>query len=133
MTQSWNDYFKELVLKAKTRSKDSNTQVGVIIVDKDNRIISTGYNGLPKGMPDKPEYWKKPDKYEFVVHAEANAILHSDRDLTGCKMYVTLSPCNECAKLIASKGISEVYYVEERPNEYTDIIFKECRVRMEAL
>lgn len=84
-------------------------------------------------MPDLPEYWKKPEKYKFVVHSEANAIMQTNRDLQGCAMYVTLSPCNECAKLIASKGIKKVYYVELRQDNYTDIIFKECGIQMEKL
>ena len=102
------------------RSKDPNTQVGACIVNKNNVIESIGYNGLPKGCSDDEFPWEKEGemlntKYPFVVHAELNAILNAKgKDLSGCKIYVALFPCNECAKAIIQSGISEVVYLSDK-------------------
>lgn len=105
------------VLAAK-RSKDPNTQVGACIVGQDNIIVSTGYNGMPKGCSDDNFPWERDGdetKYPYVVHAELNAILNaSGRDLRGCKLYVALFPCNECAKAIIQSGIKEVWYLSDK-------------------
>ncbi len=105
------------VLAAK-RSKDPNTQVGACIVGQDNIIVSTGYNGMPKGCSDDDFPWERDGdetKYPYVVHAELNAILNaSGRDLRGCKLYVALFPCNECAKAIIQSGIKEVWYLSDK-------------------
>ena len=108
----WDDYFMSVALLSGKRSKDPNTQVGACIVNKNNVIESIGYNGLPKGCSDDEFPWEKEGemlntKYPFVVHAELNAILNAKgKDLSGCKIYVALFPCNECAKAIIQSGIS---------------------------
>ena len=103
---------------AARRSKDPNTQVGACIVSKDNIIISTGYNGMPKGCSDDEFPWDRPGeetKYPYVVHAELNAILNANgRDLRGSRLYVALFPCNECAKAIVQSGIREVLYLSDK-------------------
>ena len=103
------------------RSKDPNTQVGCCIVDKEQRILSTGYNGLPWGCSDDEYPWEREGsdqnatKYPFVVHAELNAILNArGKNLTGAKLYVALFPCNECAKAIIQSGIAEVVYLSDK-------------------
>ena len=102
------------------RSKDPSTQVGACIVNKNNIIESIGYNGLPKVCSDDEFPWDKEGetlktKYPFVVHAELNAILNSKgKDLSGCRIYVALFPCNECAKAIIQSGISEVIYLSDK-------------------
>lgn len=117
---SWDDYFMSVALLSGKRSKDPNTQVGACIVNKNNIIESIGYNGLPKGCSDDEFPWEKEGdvldtKYPFVVHAELNAILNSKgKDLSGCKIYVALFPCNECAKAIIQSGISEVIYLSDK-------------------
>ncbi len=99
----------------KSRSKDPNTKVGACIV-KNNRIISTGYNGFPLGCDDKKYPWSKGDsdatknKYFYVTHAELNAILNARQSVEGATVYVTLYPCNECAKAIIQSGIKKVIY-----------------------
>ena len=116
----WDDYFMSVALLSGKRSKDPNTQVGACIVNKNNVIESIGYNGLPKGCSDDEFPWEKEGemlntKYPFVVHAELNAILNSKgKDLSGCKIYVALFPCNECAKAIIQSGISEVVYLSDK-------------------
>lgn len=116
----WDDYFMSVALLSGKRSKDPNTQVGACIVNKNNVIESIGYNGLPKGCSDDEFPWEKEGemlntKYPFVVHAELNAILNAKgKDLSGCKIYVALFPCNECAKVIIQSGISEVVYLSDK-------------------
>ncbi len=107
-----------IALLAAQRSKDPNTQVGACIVSKDNIIISTGYNGMPKGCSDDEYPWEregKETKYPYVVHAELNAILNAHgRNLEGSKLYVTLFPCNECAKAIIQSGVKEFFYLSDK-------------------
>ena len=117
---SWDEYFMGVSLLAAKRIKDPNSQVGACIVSKENIIISTGYNGLPKGCSDDEYPWAREGatndtKYPYVVHAELNAILNAaGRSLAGSRIYVSLFPCNECAKAIIQTGISEVIYLSDK-------------------
>ena len=117
---SWDEYFMGVALLASMRSKDPNTQVGACIVDKDNRILSTGYNGFPRGCSDDEFPWDREGepndtKYPFAVHAELNAILNAGgRPLAGSRIYVALFPCNESAKAIIQAGIKEVIYLSDK-------------------
>ena len=118
---SWDEYFMGIAMLAAKRSKDPSTQVGACIVSEENIIISTGYNGMPKGCSDDEFPWERSGeeeietKYPYVVHAELNAILNSNgRDLRGSRIYVALFPCNECAKAIIQSGIKEVIYLSDK-------------------
>ncbi len=115
---SWDEYFMGVAMLAAGRSKDPNTQVGACIVSPENIIISTGYNGMPKGCSDDTFPWARTGeetKYPFVVHAELNAILNANgRDLRGSRLYVALFPCNECAKAIIQSGVKEVLYLSDK-------------------
>ena len=115
---SWDEYFMGIAMLAAKRSKDPSTQVGACIVSQDNIIISTGYNGMPKGCSDDEFPWERngeETKYPYVVHAELNAILNANgRDLRGSKLYVALFPCNECAKAIIQSGVQEVVYLSDK-------------------
>ena len=117
---NWDEYFMGIAMLAAKRSKDPNTQVGACIVSQDNIIISTGYNGMPKGCSDDFFPWDRTGeqdqtKYPYVVHAELNAILNANgRDLRGSRIYVALFPCNECAKAIIQSGVKEVYYLSDK-------------------
>lgn len=117
---SWDEYFMGVALLAAQRSKDPSTQVGACIVDDSKRILSTGYNGFPHGCSDDDFPWNRDDskgetKYQFVVHAELNAILNaSGKNLNGSTVYVALFPCNECAKAIIQSGIAEVVYLSDK-------------------
>ena len=117
---NWDDYFMGVALLAAQRSKDPSTQVGACIVDETNRILSTGYNGFPKGCSDDEFPWnrnaeKGATKYPFVVHAELNAILNNrGKSLADSKIYVALFPCHECAKAIIQAGITEVIYLSDK-------------------
>ena len=112
---SWDEYFMGLAHLSALRSKDPSTQVGACIVDGNNKVVSIGYNGFPMGCSDDEFPWGREggmleSKYAFVVHAELNAILNSPRSLAGCTLYVSLFPCNECAKAIIQSGIRKVVY-----------------------
>lgn len=113
---TWDEYFMGVAMLSGMRSKDPNTQVGCCIVSQDNKILSMGYNGLPKGCSDDDFPWEREGapletKYLFTAHSELNAILnYSGGSLAGAKLYVSLFPCNECAKAIIQCGIKEVIY-----------------------
>jgi dCMP deaminase len=118
---SWDEYFMGVALLSALRSKDPSTQVGACIVTPNLRIVGVGYNGLPRGCDDKEFPWTNQGdflntKYPFVVHAELNAILNSTKDLTGCTIYVSLFPCNECVKAIIQSGIKEIVYCDDKYN-----------------
>ena len=116
---SWDEYFMGVAMLSALRSKDPSTKVGACIVNQNKRIVGIGYNGLPCGCNDDEFPWERTGgfldtKYAYVVHAEPNAILNSTSDLTGATLYVTLFPCNECAKLIIQSGIREIVYVSDK-------------------
>ena len=116
---SWDEYFMGIAMLSACRSKDPNTQVGACIVNDRNRIMSVGYNGFPSGCDDDEFPWEREGsafntKYAYVCHAELNAILNASGDLRGCKVYVALFPCNECAKAIIQSGINEVIYISDK-------------------
>ncbi|MBR2549212.1 MAG: dCMP deaminase family protein [Clostridiales bacterium] len=117
---SWDEYFMGVAKLASMRSKDPSTQVGACIVDKDNYILSVGYNGFPIGCDDEEFPWGREGgvldtKYAFVAHAELNAILNSKTgDLAGSTVYVTLFPCNECTKALIQKRVGKVVYFDDK-------------------
>lgn len=117
---SWEEYYMAVAQLSAKRSKDPNTQVGACIVNKNKRIIGIGYNGFPTGCSDDELPWSREGdlldtKYPYVCHAEMNAITNATNkpDLDGASMYVSLFPCNECAKLIVQVGIREVVYLQD--------------------
>lgn len=129
---SWDQYFMGVAKLSALRSKDPNTQVGACIINGDKRIVGIGYNGLPQGCDDHVFPWSNDGdfietKYPYVVHAEANAILNATTNLKGSSIYVTLFPCNECAKLIIQSGIKEIVY---ESNKYEDSKEHKAAIRM---
>jgi len=117
---TWDQYFMGVAKLSAYRSKDPNTQVGACIVNTDRKIVGVGYNGMPIGVDDKTMPWDSREgildetKYAYVVHAELNAILNSTQNLKNCTIYVSLFPCNECAKAIIQAGIKEIVYEDEK-------------------
>ncbi len=117
---SWDEYFMGVAKLAAMRSKDPNTQVGACIVSEDNKILSMGYNGFPRGCSDDEFPWVREgdpldNKYFYTTHSELNAILnYRGGSLEGSKMYVTLFPCNECAKAIIQAGIKSFVYESDK-------------------
>ena len=120
---TWDEYFMGVAELSAMRSKDPNTQVGACIVSPDNKILSMGYNGFPRGCSDDEFPWGKEHqdddpynaKYFYSTHSELNAILNSPiSSLKGATLYVALFPCNECAKAIIQTGIKKVIYLSDK-------------------
>ena len=117
---TWDEYFMGIASLSGMRSKDPSTQVGACIVSQDNKILSMGYNGLPLGCSDDDFPWDREGefgetKYPYVTHSELNAILnYRGGSLEGTKLYVTLFPCNECAKAIIQAGIRNLVYDSDK-------------------
>ncbi|MCD8364362.1 MAG: dCMP deaminase family protein [Clostridiales bacterium] len=117
---TWDEYFMAVAKLAGMRSKDPNSQVGSCIVSENNKILSMGYNGFPRGCSDDEFPWAREGdegetKYPYVVHSELNAILnYRGGSLDGAKLYVSLFPCNECAKAIIQSGIRTIVYAEDK-------------------
>ena len=130
---SWDEYFMGVAILSGMRSKDPNTQVGCCIVSQDNKILSMGYNGLPIGCSDDDFPWEREGdmlstKYAYVTHSEMNAILNfRGGSLEGTTIYVSLFPCNECAKAIIQSGIKEVIFDS---NKYADTPSVQASMRM---
>lgn len=133
----WSERFMHLSEHVATWSKDPSTQVGCVIVDKQNRVVSLGFNGFPRGIKDLANrYEDKETKYLFVAHAERNALDNAPLSVEGCTLYSPLLPCNECAKSIIQKGITKVVSyepIEDRPYLRWDItkqMFLEAGVQL---
>ncbi|KPI98212.1 Deoxycytidylate deaminase [Papilio xuthus] len=117
----WQEYFMATAFLAAKRSKDPSFQVGACVVNRDNKIVGIGYNGMPIGCDDDEFPWGKntpsplDSKYLYVCHAEMNAIVNKNSaDVKDCIIYVGLFPCNECAKIIIQSGITEVVYLSDK-------------------
>ena len=121
---SWDQWYMGLARYGAMRSKDPRTKVCGIFVDERHRVISLGYNGMPYGTKDTEEVWKPENKYTRVSHAELNAVLNCKGrmgDFVKSTLYVTLFPCSECAKILASLRIGRVVYLDKRDGEDTSI------------
>lgn len=125
---SWDEYFMGVAKLSALRSKDPNTPVGACIVSEDNKILSMGYNGLPIGCSDDEFPWNREgdpldNKYMYTAHSELNAILnYRGGSLDNAKMYVTLFPCNECAKAIIQAGIKTLVYDSDKYADTASVI-----------
>ena len=118
MNISKDEFFMASAMLAAKRSKDPSTQTGAVIVNPDNRIIATGYNGFPNGCKDDFPWLRKGEfintKYAYVVHAEVNAVMNATASCVDGRMFCTLYPCNECAKVIIQAGIKEVIFYSNK-------------------
>lgn len=125
---SWDEYFMGVAVLSGMRSKDPNSQVGACIVSEDNKILSMGYNGFPMGCSDDEFPWAREGdsldtKYFYVTHSELNAILnYRGGSLEGAKLYVSLFPCNECAKAIIQAGIKTIVYDSDKYADTPSVI-----------
>lgn len=120
-TLNWDEYFMLQAMAASFKSKDPNTKVGCVFVDENNHQLSMGYNGQIAGINEDLTPWGNnkevpldQQKYAYVVHSEANAILHAKTNLENSRCYVTLFPCHECAKMIATLKVKEVIYLSDK-------------------
>lgn len=111
---NWQEYFLNIAEAVKLKSKDQRTQIGAVIVGKDNEIVSTGFNSFPRGINDDvEERQQRPEKYYWFEHAERNALYNAARigvSTKGTTMYLTCGiPCTDCAKGIISSGVRTIY------------------------
>lgn len=134
----WHQRFINLAKEISTWSKDPSTQVGAIIVGPKRRIVSVGYNGFPRGVPDLCEHLDdRKFKYKLISHAERNALDNCIEPTDGYTIYSTLYPCSECAKSIIQKGIKRVValpkddsYYDRLGWEYTDYMFNAANIEV---
>ena len=139
----WPTYFMGIAYLSAMRSKDPKTQVGACIVNSKKRIVGIGYNGFPYGCSDESFPWGKSEeliesKHAYVVHAELNAILNAQGDISDCELYVTHFPCHECAKAIIQSGIKKVYYAsnertEKETTKAAQKMFKAAKITYDKL
>ncbi|CUW40577.1 conserved protein of unknown function(containing Cytidine deaminase-like domain,5-139;containing CMP/dCMP deaminase, zinc-binding,3-113) [Magnetospirillum sp. XM-1] len=139
MTMAWYDYFMGFAKHAASKSKDPSTQVGAVAVGPDGEIRATGYNGLPRGVEDKPERMERPAKYLWTSHAEENLVAHAARvgvSLKGCTVYVTHYPCSRCARSLIQAGVAQIHVGDgttSMPAEEFDtarVMFEESGVKV---
>ena len=116
MSNKWDTRMMKLAKLVGSWSKDPSTKVGAVITDHANRVVSVGFNGLPRFVDDDPDL-PRDEKLRRTIHAERNAVLFSYRDVTGFRMYTTHHPCGQCAALIIQSGIG--YVICPKPDEST--------------
>ncbi len=124
---SWDECFMRMAHVIADRSKDPSTQAGAVIADGQNVVVGLGYNGFPRGIDDGVLPWEREgnflnSKYAYVCHAEENAVYNANKSTTGCKLYCTLFPCNECAKTIIQNGIEEVIFESDKYHDVDTFI-----------
>ena len=130
---SWNNFFLAVCKLCAARSEDPNTKVGACITNEFNQIISTGYNGLPRGLDSDKYPWEREGKdaasvkYTYLVHAELNALTAAYTNVRGFNLYTTLFPCSGCTKIIIQSGIAKVFYID---NKYLDTPDSQAALRM---
>jgi dCMP deaminase len=107
---SWDEYFLALAEQISRRSQDPSTRHGCVLVDADNRVISTGYNGPVAGLPNEIVPLERPAKYDWFIHAEDNAVAFARCDLRGATAYVTGAPCAACFRRFLQVGIRRIVY-----------------------
>lgn len=137
---SWSEYFLNITYLVAQRSTCLRRQVGAIAV-KDKRILATGYNGAPSGVPHCLDIGCLRDqlgipsgqRHEIcrALHAEQNVIIQAathSLDISGADLYCTTRPCSLCAKMLINCGIQHIYYVEDYPDELADTLLKEANI-----
>ena len=131
----WDEYFLEMAEVVSKRSPDPNTKHGCVLVDKNHRVLSTGYNGPVQGLRDGVINWERPHKYLWMIHAEDNAVTFSKCDLTNTTAYITGRPCVPCLRRLVQAGVSKIVCgprqskcITEEEIEVSEIILRETNV-----
>lgn len=134
----WDNFYLNLAELYASASKDPSTKVGSVIIDKDKRIVSTGYNGLPRNIEDTYERLNNREiKYSLIIHAERNALLYAKSNLENCTIFTwPFMPCSSCASLIIQSGIKRVVSLNNNNSRWEESfnlskeIFKEAKVEL---
>lgn len=142
-----NEYYMNIAVQVSLRSTCTRRRVGAVIV-KDNRILSTGYNGSPSGMINctdcKDRCYRSLNNIPsgedlhlcYAIHAEQNAIMNALRTgekLDGASIYITTFPCSTCAKLILQSGIRYIYYIDTYKDDFTKDMLEEVGAKLTNL
>lgn len=106
----WDDYFIGLTLFISRKSRDDSTRHGCLLIDKNNKVISFGYNGTPANCKENLLPHARPDKYLVYIHSEANALISANSKMNGCRAYISGHPCVRCLCLLMQAGIKEIIY-----------------------
>lgn len=120
MRVPWDIYFMRLAYLAASRASCDRRHVGAVIVTPDRRVVATGYNGAPAGMDSCDDVGHQMVDGHCVrtLHAESNAIDFAGRAAQGCDLYVTVTPCWDCAKRIINAGVMRVTFDQYYPSRY---------------
>lgn len=135
---NWDEYFINITEEVAKKSKDPSTKIGCLIVNKDKRIISSGYNGFISGCDENKMSFERPMKYYLTIHSEMNALLFAKQDLSDCSLYSLYAPCENCLKHILQSGIKKIVYknlflnskISANPKSMMDDLAKEAVTRI---
>lgn len=132
-SEMWDKKFLDMAEMVSLWSKDPSTKVGAVIVDNNNRLVSVGYNGFPRGIPDDERLREREKKYDIIVHAEMNAILFANRSVQGCTLYTyPFEPCSRCASVIIQTGIPRVVSYKNKQDRWEENFEISRKLFMEA-
>lgn len=129
---TWDEYFLTIAEQVSRRSPDQHTKHGCVLVDKDHRVISTGYNGPVSGLPNEMVPLTRPEKYNWFIHAEDNAVAFARCDLTGATAYVTGPPCAACFRRLLQVGVSRIVYGDRLSACIDDAEWEACKLMAAA-
>ncbi len=118
--RTWDTRWSKVLAVVSEWSEDTSSKYGAVIVDKRQRLVSTGFNGIPQGIKFEAHYHNRPDKYNYFIHAEVNAVLNSHIPVAGCTIYLLKPPCAQCAGVIINSGITQVKFL--RQHDMSEII-----------
>lgn len=128
---NWDHYFLKIAEVVSQRSPDPNTKHGCVLVDKNNRVLSTGYNGPIQGLPHELLEWERPQKYLWMIHAEDNAVTFAKCDLEGSTAYITGRPCVACLRRLVQAGCQRIVFgnreakcISEEELRVSDLVVK---------
>ena len=118
--RAWDEYFMKIAETVALKSKDPSSKMGCVIVDKNKRVVSLGYNGMLQGADEsKMTLSERPMKYYFAIHSEMNALLFAHQDLTGCTIYNRVATCENCLKYCLQAGIKRFVYKDLRVHSHS--------------
>ena len=136
----WDQYFLKIADVVSQRSPDPNTKHGCVLVDKNNRVLSTGYNGPIHGLPHELIEWERPQKYLWMIHAEDNAVTFSKCDLTDSTAYITGRPCVPCLRRLIQAGAKRIVFgnreakcISEDEKRVTELVVKNKNISFTML
>jgi len=118
--REWDRYFMKIAETVALKSKDPSSKMGCVVVDKNKRVVSLGYNGMIQGSDEtKMTLSERPMKYYFAIHSEMNALIFAHQDLSGCTVYNRVATCENCLKYCLQAGITRFVYEELRVHSHS--------------